>query len=377
MAESSQILKDAYQLIEDGDFQAARELLERHREENENNPDFWWVYAHAVETNEEGQEALQRLLELDPDYPGARTLLSQVAPPPIEPTSMSAAPLQPPGDDSFTDEDFADFTEDDFAATGTEGRSALPRNLLFGAGAIVILLLLGVLLLPSLLGGTPDATPTNTIAEQPTARPLVDDLTEAVIVPTEDFEETEIAEEETETPPLFATDTEVTEVDETEEVDELPVTEVAEEETEDVDAQGAEATPTRETSLPTETPTSPPATETATTPTEDASYGLDPAVLEAARVPADGVNLEETTLGNTLVFTVCAPPGPQASNAIAEILDLLLDETSDLPDEIVAYGFGITDCDTDSVFRTIGISRDDFEASDSSEEIQGALRPIN
>ncbi len=376
MADSSQILNDAYQYIEDGDFQAARELLEEHREENENNPDFWWVYAHAVETDEEGQAALQRLLELDPEYPGARTLLSQITPP-SQPTVPAAAPPLPPLDDAeLTGDDFADLTEDDFAAPQmAETRGSTSRNLIIGVAAVIILTLLGLLLIPSLFGGAPDVTPTSIIAEEPTARPIIDDEAQSVdpspLAPTTPAEteqeptdlpasptEADEDEEPTQDAPLFATTSDTDEAasatpEETEEPTEAPT------ETEE---------------LPTETPTA----SSTPTPTEVPNFGLEADTLEAAGVPEDGLNQMDTTLGNTLVFTICAAPGPQASEAISNLLDILIEDQSDLPTEFEAFGFAITDCDADTVFRTIGVEREAFEDVDgTTEELQGALRPIN
>ncbi len=404
MADTSQILNDAYQHIEDGDFQAARELLEEHRAENENNPDYWWVYAHAVETDEEGRAALQRLLELDPEYPGARTLLSQVSPP-----ATATTPLPPPlvEETAFSEDQFEEFSDDDFAETQPEQRRSL-MPLLLGVTAIVIILLLAVLLLPSLLGGgQPDATPTTSIVSQPSARPIIDDVTEttepeveetdeAVVqsTATDEPSETEIMPEETDDSPasLFSTATpteeevEPTNTATQEDTDEPPAsatpvanTEVAE--TEDAAAQQQNtntptdtpdetilATPTQEEVLPTAT----------VIPTEDPFYGLDGDALASIGIPADQIAVVDSSLGNTLLFTICAQPGPQASAAIRDILNILLDGEEQLPEDIEAFGFGITDCNGGDVSRTVGFSREALDETEGTvEDAQALLRPIN
>lgn len=408
MADTSQILNEAYQYIEDGDFQAARELLEDHLAANEDNPDYWWVYAHAVETDEEGRAALQRLLELDPAYPGARTLLSQISPAP-ELVTSPAAPPPPPLDEgsALAMGDFDDFPEEDFPGDQpAQSRSLMP--LLLGATALAIVLLLAIFLLPNLLGGgQPEATPTTSIVSQPTARPLVDDLTETLEPVMDGTEEVIVADTPTDTMPteeetepatqdsqasLFST---ATPTAEEAEPTNTPTEEIAEEtatpaivvedteipETEDVEVQEDNteaptdtpeesilATPTQEEILPTATPV----------PTEDPFYGLDGDALAEASVPEDGISTVETSLGNTLLLTICAPAGPQASAAIRDVIDVVLENEANVPEDIDGFGFAITDCDTNAVSRTVGFSRDAMNDTDGTATgVQALLRPIN
>ena len=49
MANAAPQLQEAYDLIEAGDLQSARQLLDDIRSSNENNPDFWWIYSHALD----------------------------------------------------------------------------------------------------------------------------------------------------------------------------------------------------------------------------------------------------------------------------------------------------------------------------------------
>jgi hypothetical protein len=78
MANAADTLNRAYELIETGNVGSARNLLDTIRSQQSDNPDFWWVYAHAVEDKVEGIDALDRLRALDPDYPGITMLYREM-----------------------------------------------------------------------------------------------------------------------------------------------------------------------------------------------------------------------------------------------------------------------------------------------------------
>jgi hypothetical protein len=71
---NSAVLQRAYELIEAGQADEARFLLESVLEDEQTNPDAWWIYAHAVEDPVRARQALDQVLALDPDYPGAAEL---------------------------------------------------------------------------------------------------------------------------------------------------------------------------------------------------------------------------------------------------------------------------------------------------------------
>ena len=75
MSESTKaILQRAYELIEDDELEQARALLTPLLETDAENPSLWWVYAHALRERSLGQMALERVLALDHEYPGAAEL---------------------------------------------------------------------------------------------------------------------------------------------------------------------------------------------------------------------------------------------------------------------------------------------------------------
>ena len=71
-------LKQAYDLIEAGNPDGAKALLRPILEIEKDNADVWWLYSHAVTDAETARLALNNVLRVDPNYPEARDLLSQL-----------------------------------------------------------------------------------------------------------------------------------------------------------------------------------------------------------------------------------------------------------------------------------------------------------
>lgn len=69
-------LQDAFDFIEADQLEQARSLLRTVLETEKNNPDVWWVYAHAVNDPESARLALLNVLALDSNYSGAQALLT-------------------------------------------------------------------------------------------------------------------------------------------------------------------------------------------------------------------------------------------------------------------------------------------------------------
>jgi len=306
MSDAAQILNEAYDLIEQGKLAEARQLLDPIRADNEDNPDFWWVYAHAVESEDEGRQALSRVATLKPDYPGVETLSQEAGlrpPPPIQ-ALRTPPPLPEISPDDF-DDDFGAMDERDFEAEKPAG-SSLNRLMLLGLVIVVVLVIVALLVVPGLLGGN-RPTPTATIAV----------IGSTPIVPT-----------------IGAT---AAAVDKTQEVA------VATAEIEGADTLAALAEQ-----------------------------------LSAFDVPVDGVQVDTTALGNTLLIATCAPRGPASTQAIINIAEVLKAET--LADDVEGIGFQLMNCDSGSVSRVIGLSRsqfDDFAAGNiTQQEFQTSLRPI-
>ncbi|MFN8377256.1 MAG: hypothetical protein U0452_01165 [Anaerolineae bacterium] len=72
---NSAVLQRAYELVESGQSEEARSLVESVLEAEQSNPDAWWIYAHAVDDPVKARQALNEVLALDPEYPGANELV--------------------------------------------------------------------------------------------------------------------------------------------------------------------------------------------------------------------------------------------------------------------------------------------------------------
>jgi cytoskeletal protein RodZ len=370
MNDAAHPLNRAYNLIEKGDLEAAQDVLETIRDDHTDNPDFWWVYAHAVEDETEGQEALQRVRDLAPGYPGLENLSQQkeIVSEPSRINNLAPKADQPPQppdlprDDDF--DEFDDFVDNlDEQEAEVEGTSGSNRTRLLALIAVVLLVIIGLALIlnsgddqSDVVNVTPSDEPTEAVAF---ATEVVTD------VPTMSPVERLTAAAETETPESEATE---------------PVSDFTEEPGE------ATATVSDSTEEPGE------ATATVSDSTEEPdesveSQSVDPLTLDELTdiladfdVPDDGATTDETTLGNTLIVTICTAPGPQASSTIEDIFDALAGQESRLASDIEAIGFGITDCNTDTTRQTIGVERTVLQsyADDdiTLQDVQRQLRPL-
>ncbi len=340
MNDAAQSLDRAHQLIEDGELEAAQDILETIRDDYEDDPDFWWVYAHAVEDEAAGREALERVQALNPDYPGLDNLSQQMtvtAPSRIDTMQQSSpdnVPPQPPdlpADDTF--DEFDDFVTELDEPAGEEESSDSNRTWLIGLVAVAIIVIVAAVFL---LNPGDEA---DEIADATSTSPA----TQIVQVATEDVDE----------PPTQSPVERLTAAA-AERITETPV------------AATEEVTATEETDITAE-------------PASDDDNLAD--ALAEFDVPTDGVRTDDTSAGTTLIITVCAAPGPQSSAAISNILDVLADRETQLDENVDALGFAVTDCDTDTVIRLLSVSRDtlrDYAAGDiSNQDVQRQIRPID
>lgn len=291
-------LQEAFELIEKGDLNNARQLLNPLRNRMQNDPDFWWVYAHAVETQDEGREAIQQLRQLDNAYPGLETLerrLDTVPRPKMLPPSPASIP-DLPGDDF--DDDF-DFTDDE-----KEPSSNRVRNIVIALVAVAVIVLFAILALPRLVA--PSSEPTAVANLNPSAEPIIptvatDEMTEEATI------------ESTPLPTEISLDVEAT-------------SEVAVEATE-VSAQS----------------------------TSD----LLSADLSAFQVPDGGIQLGATALGESVIIDLCTTLGPASTTAIVGIIDTIASADLAIPNNTQALVFSVKDCVSDIALIVLGLDVSD------------------
>lgn len=347
MANAAQVLQQAHDLIEAGDYQAARQILDAVRSSNENNPDFWWVYAHAVDDATEGKAAIERVRQLAPNYAGLESLVAG-SPSPVS-TIKPLRPLAPPPPMATK----AASEEDEFGDTEEESEKK-PNRMMPILGGMLLVLLIAIVLIMVLNM----ANNINNQVVTPERTPIVDNFATPLVATSDsqaiDLTETTLPSEEA---PIATEEVVETEVVETE------VLATATEE------EAVEPTATEEEIVVTED-----ATEEVTT--TDFTQVIED--LADFAVPSEGIVEESTSLGETLVVTTCTTPGPAASGNILGILDAFKAAGVSLSTEAIA--FNVTDCSSDSVIISLGISSELVESywlgDTTAAELLAALRRL-
>jgi hypothetical protein len=306
-------LSQAFEFIEADRFDEAKALLEPILAQEPNNADAWWLYAHAVTDAAEAKRALDRLMALDPQYPGAAALASElptsvktpiksISPiKPITPVTPSAAPVSSPPDQGFGDAD-APMLDDEFSP-------ARPSRLPLIVAGIVLLLVVvfGAIFMLStppaptpspsatavVFGNTPMAT-TLLITPAPvdvTVSPI--SMTAESVVPTEAVTEENVV-----------------------------VTN---------DAAASEEVPAQLDDL---------------TAVQDA--------LTDFTLSDEGLQVIETSLGPTLVAAVCSPGGAQVRTDLPLVMEALARAASDLT-AVNALAARLVSCETNRPFVQMGV----------------------
>lgn len=330
MSDPNPTLQQAYQLIEDGELAEARALLAPIVESGNASPDVLWVYLHAVEDPETGKRIAAELAQKDPQYPGLEDITSEAG---VGGMAVETATRSTDAAVDGIDDEFGDLEDVD----ETEESRRIPFMVILLSVLIVILVILVLV---------------NPFAQQePPA-----DQTRVADVPTDDAGVIVDVTEDSEIVATVTTEAEITE-------EPLTVTS---------DAQD-DASPTE---VPSESET-----EEATAETDEPTAGSDPLVaqfsdFDLAQTPTVQT---ETELGDTLVVRICGFPGPVAGAHITNALIVFASINDEI--EADAVGVSIVNCDTDTPFREIGVSKDDLTALASGEisedELGSRIRPID
>jgi hypothetical protein len=114
-----------------------------------------------------------------------------------------------------------------------------------------------------------------------------------------------------------------------------------------------------ETEEPTETPEDTPTDEPTEVPTELSELNLADE-LDSFDIAENGVNIEETDFGDTLIVSVCVLPGPLASEAMSGIMEILAENIEDF--EVDGIGVEIVDCEAETPIRTVAVSSEDAQS---------------
>lgn len=310
--ETQSPLARAYDLVEAGELDEARALLESVLDADSENADAWWIYAHAVTDPEAGRKALENVLSIDPNYPGAAELLAQaeeLSPPkpkitPLAPDTMPESPAGLPEDEISAPPRTAASkpTQRKQAPPPTPARRS-PFPLIAVVAVIVIALVLLVLLLQN--AGTPLVTTTPTAVVEALETP-----TEAAVVMA--------TEESTES----AAPTEV-----------VPT----------------EAEPTE--ALPTEVP--PTVIAEMTSEAASVDYAAVEASMAEFPVAESGVGLVDTSFGSTLVVSVCTTQGRAMRTLLPQVMNALAKQSTAFGSDVAAIGTRMLDCTENTELITV------------------------
>ena len=309
------LLQEAYELIEAERYHEAEEALEPLLTEHADEPAVWWLYAHATDDPVKGREAVQRVIDLSPDYPGAQELLSdlepastggikKLTPPPPPPSSLPGIPTEP---DELTSRDEVE-----------EGGN---RTLIFG-----ILALLAILILVFLLTQAPSGDPDTTVADLTT--PTLEDTPSIVIAATTETEE-----------PVSTTDsTPMSDM-----TDEPVATQVDVEDTPQATADSSTANGEDGNRI-----------EILTNELSDFTLG------------SDGIHLEDLADGPSVLVDICASIRENASEALAEAMPIIAQQAESF-DDVDYLGVRLQNCEDNTNIRTIIVSRADALAFANDE----------
>ncbi|MDE2820187.1 MAG: hypothetical protein OXI40_10695 [Chloroflexota bacterium] len=421
MSESTDaILRRAHELIENDQLEQAEELLAPLLETEGNNPALWWVYAHAVSDSVIGVAALDRVLQLDPAYPGARELKAEA----LSAQGALAGDLDSQLDLASAQSSLVAEAEiDDWESIkpAVEDASTNPR-----AGRGFVLIIVALLILASgavlVLSGAIDIDEILSLFTQPTNEPII-----VVVAPTVEATETDLPSQPESTDEatvaasvISPTATGGLTSEPTSDPTSEPTAEtVAETEPTAAPVLSATAAPVLSataaptlsataapalsaTAAPALSVTAAPALSATAAPALSATAAPTLSTTEAPTLPAAEVErlidlvgeqitdfsidasrsaARQSELGMTFDILVCAEPGPEFNVRLQAVMNAAASVSDSIPARIEAFAVSLLNCaDPNASVRTIGVARsvlDDFAAEAIDEKaFQRAWRTL-
>ena len=350
-------LRQAQELIEKGEHEQAQALLTPLLESESENPALWWVYAHAVSDSAIGSAALERVLQLDPEYPGARELQADAvaaqteAAAEIEVAPLSPAEADPPDIDDW--EEIKPAPEEAPKPAGSGRGLALLIVALLMAGAAVVLVLSGALDISGLIA----------LVSPPTEEPMIV-VSQPTMIATE-------AESMQAAAPATSPEPEATAT-----LMQATATDVA-----TAAAIAPTAAATAEDTAPAEpspSPFSPPSATPAPAAIPAEAAGFITQVVEYVTefdIDPTRSALRETQMGVTVDILVCAQPGEQFNFRLNTVMLAAVEARDQLPEESDAVAVSLLNCaDANASVRTIGALRSDIDQFAAGQLDQSAFQ---
>lgn len=365
---STALLRKAYSHIENDEREKAQEILAPLLEDDANNAHLWWVYTHAVQDASIGQAALERVLEIDPQYPGARELKADV----LEAQSKDPDLIALGAGESGAESEASPLEIDDWedlqpvVETTAGGSSTRARSILLAIVLVVIaggaIVLSGAVDLNELLAGIlPSPSPQVIIVAESTGEP-----------PSANDARAATASSEAGSEVLAPRDDEAS----SEGGEGGPAATASQRESELAPVETAEATATAGATATPSPTISPGSARVATfigfVADEIVDFPIDPS--QSGTLP--------TGLGDTLIVAACAIPGPELNARLERVLSTVVSLADRLPDGIEAVAAGLRNCDdADASLRIIGVTRETLLAFANEEikakEFQRAWQPMS
>ena len=322
--QNEQALSQAFELIEADKLEEARGILKPILDADKDNPDAWWLYAHAVTDPEAARLALSNVRRLDPKYLNAGELLytlekqssvldlsdvSSEKDPSFLPAYPSTLPGLP-GSKGITDEDDWDLPSDE--DVGEDEHTPIFRRPIF-------LLVLGTLVF---------AVIASLVILQPFSPTQNSDVVSTLTL------QNSLAETAT---------------------SELP--------------QGVEATVTQDL------------LSIASPDGNNGEFDNLHTALNDFAVAHNGIGVEQTTLGDTVVVSVCTEPGATLRVTLPEVLKSIAKQSSTLSAEIKAISVRMVDCTNNSTLLMIGVPMSDAQSYEAGiindDAFQAKWQPVN
>ena len=379
---TSDSLSKAYRLIEADELAAARAVLEPILDGDAGNADAWWLYAHAVTDTFAARNALDNVLRLNPNYPGAVELMEQLEvvsrseaeTEPLPVTEMAELDMEPVFDeDQFDDEDeletpvIAPVSDLREPVSEPSRRPWVPIAALV---AIVAIVLLAALLLlqqnPADDGGdnvVAVPSPTVELGIGVVETEAVTEEPSEVAPPTEEEAEPQPVETETvvEDEPIIEEPTEAATEEEPPVISE-PVEVMTEEATEEVIVDAASAGSTQVAMLP---------------PGPDFTPLVD-ALADFSVAPSDVAEME-TSLGETVVVTVCSASSATVRQNLPAVMDVIASRAAVIAGDAEAIGARLVQCETERPLIFVAVPKDaavEYAVGNlTAEEFQASWRP--
>jgi hypothetical protein len=354
----AQALSTAFELIESDKLLEAQAVLKPILTAAKDDPDVWWVYAHAVDDIDTARMALENVIRIDASYPNAQTLLEQLEEQSrlIEPLKLNTMPEPAflpafPGESTLrteagdkirriqasaeakSDEDFTLDDDPDLDDEGLDGDAKVPQR----EGRDLRLLLLGLIGLALVVGIVVLAIVTS---QRPTEQPpSMTQMSASELTPFATF-----------LPPDMLTPTFADLV--------IPTDSLSVESTLDLFAaadSSASISPTDE-SVELATPT----LESEQS-DSDADMTAWVTALSAFTLPVDAVRTEATVLGDTLLVDVCSDTGLSLRTTLSSVMSIIARQATALGTATNAIGTRIIDCQANLPLRLIVVTLEEAQ----------------